>query len=236
MNNIKTRFSSVKTSISQTESEFNLPLGSVQLLAVSKTWPASHLRELAALGQQDFGENYLQEALEKIDALRDLQLCWHFIGPIQSNKTRPIAEQFEWVHSVDRLKIAQRLSAQRPENLPDLNICIQINIDQETSKSGINASELMVLAEHISTLPKLALRGLMIIPAKVSSLAQHHDTFIRAKQLFDQLSAAFPQVDTLSMGMSADMAIAIQHGSNMVRIGSALFGQRSTPKEQAKVH
>lgn len=233
---LRTRYSQVISQIKQAQLEFNRPTASIQLLAVSKTWPASRLRELAELGQTDFGENYLQEALEKIEQLKALKLIWHFIGPIQSNKTRAIAENFDWVHSVDRVKIAQRLSAQRSENKPDLNICIQINIDNEGTKSGISENELMQLAHEVEALPKLKLRGIMIIPAKTSRIADQRASFQHAKQLFEQLAKTFPDIDTLSMGMSADMATAIAEGSTLVRIGSALFGQRATPNKTGQVN
>ena len=206
--------------------------GSVKLLAVSKTWPASRLRELAEAGQTRFGENYLQEALEKIAALDDLTLEWHFIGPVQSNKTREIAVHFDWVQSVDRLKIAQRLSAQRPQHKTPLNICLQVNIDNEPSKSGVQPEKLLELAAAVSQLDNLCLRGLMVIPAIAETEEKQLDTFGRAQQLFSELKIAHPEADTLSMGMSADMQAAITQGSTMVRIGTALFGERHTPDKQ----
>lgn len=208
------------------------PANSVQLLAVSKTWPAARLRELAAAGQRRFGENYLQEALEKIQALEDLPLEWHFIGPVQSNKTRDIAAHFDWVHSIDRMKIAQRLAAQRPVGLPPLNICLQVNIDQEATKAGVLPDMLLELAQAISQLQNLCLRGMMIIPAIADTNAQQLETFDRAQQLFALLKTHHPQVDTLSMGMSADLTAAIAKGSTMVRVGTALFGERHTPTKQ----
>lgn len=214
------------------EQQANRPQDSVQLLAVSKTWPASRLRELAEVGQTRFGENYLQEALEKIVALADLALEWHFIGPVQSNKTREIAAHFDWVESVDRLKIAQRLSDQRPADLSPLNICLQVNIDNESSKSGVQPDKLMELAATVSQLDNIRLRGLMVIPAIAETVEQQLDAFGRAQQLFSQLKTAHRDVDTLSMGMSADMQAAITQGSTMVRIGTALFGERHTPDKQ----
>ena len=201
---------------------------SVQLLAVSKTWPAAKLRELAQAGQQHFGENYLQEALAKIEALADLPLIWHFIGPIQSNKTRDIAAHFDWVHSVDRLKIAKRLSEQRPADLPPLNICLQVNIDDEDSKSGASPEELMQLADDVKQLPNLNLRGLMVIPKATDDTDAQHDAFQRSFALYQSLQQQLPDIDTLSMGMSGDLTAAIANGSTMVRIGSALFGRRHT--------
>jgi len=236
MSTLKTQFNHVKNRISCSVQEFNREKGSVQLLAVSKTWSASHLRELAGLGQTAFGENYLQEALAKIEALVDLNLTWHFIGPIQSNKTRDIAKHFAWVHSIERSKIAQRLSDQRPENMADLNVCIQLNIDNEATKSGIKQAELMSLAQEISNLHNLTLRGLMIIPSVESDPEQQKATFKHAFNLYQQLAKQYPTVDTLSMGMSNDMEIAIENGTTLVRIGSALFGKRSTTKNIADVN
>lgn len=206
--------------------------GSVKLLAVSKTWAASRLRELAEAGQTRFGENYLQEALQKISELTDLSLEWHFIGPVQSNKTRDIAAQFDWVQSVDRFKIAQRLSAQRPVEKPALNICLQVNLDNEPGKAGIAPDELLDLAAEISELDRIHLRGMMVIPAIVDTETQQLETFSRAQQLFLTLKQVYPDIDTLSMGMSADMQAAIVKGSTMVRVGTALFGERHTPGKQ----
>jgi len=196
---------------------------SVRLLAVSKTKPAQDLREAYAAGLRDFGENYLQEALGKQVELADLPLIWHFIGPIQSNKTRAIAEHFDWVHSVDRLKIAQRLSEQRPANLPPLNICIQVNVSGEASKSGCNPADLPALANAISDLPRLKLRGLMAIPEPTEDRAAQDAAFAAVQSL--QASLNLP-LDTLSMGMSHDLESAIAQGANWVRIGTALFGAR----------
>ncbi|EJO91850.1 alanine racemase domain-containing protein [Ectopseudomonas mendocina DLHK] len=195
----------------------------IGLLAVSKTKPADAIREAHAAGLRDFGENYLQEALEKQAALSDLPLIWHFIGPIQSNKTRPIAEHFDWVHSVDRLKIAQRLSDQRPAHLAPLNICLQVNVSGEDSKSGCSPEELPELAQAIAALPNLKLRGLMAIPEPTDDIAAQHAAFARLRQLRDDLGL---QLDTLSMGMSHDLEAAIAEGATWVRIGTALFGAR----------
>ena len=196
---------------------------SVQLLAVSKTKPAEALREAYAAGLRDFGENYLQEALGKQLELADLPLIWHFIGPIQSNKTRSIAEHFAWVHSVDRLKIAQRLSEQRPADLPPLNICIQVNVSGEASKSGCTPQDLPALAQAISALPRLKLRGLMAIPEPTEDRAEQDAAFAAVQRL--QASLDLP-LDTLSMGMSHDLESAIAQGATWVRIGTALFGAR----------
>ena len=195
----------------------------VGLLAVSKTQPAAAIRDAFAAGLRDFGENYLQEALEKQAALTDLPLIWHFIGPIQSNKTRPIAEHFDWVHSVDRLKIAQRLSDQRPAHLPALNICLQVNVSGEDSKSGCSPEELTALARAVVALPNLRLRGLMAIPEPTDDVAAQHAAFARLRQLRDELAL---NLDTLSMGMSHDLEAAIAEGATWVRIGTALFGAR----------
>lgn len=196
---------------------------SVQLLAVSKTKPVQALREAYAAGLRDFGENYLQEALGKQAELTDLPLIWHFIGPIQSNKTRAIAEHFAWVHSVDRLKIAQRLSEQRPSGLPPLNICIQVNVSGEASKSGCTPADLPALAHAISALPRLKLRGLMAIPEPTEDRAAQDSAFAAVQRL--QASLDLP-LDTLSMGMSHDLESAIAQGATWVRIGTALFGAR----------
>ena len=200
--------------------------GSVQLLAVSKTWSADAVRMAHAAGQTDFGENYIQEAVDKIIHLRDLPLVWHCIGPIQSNKTRLVAEHFDWVHSIDRLKIAQRLSEQRPEDLPPLQVCIQVNVDGGDTKSGVSPTELPALAQAVATLPRLQLRGLMTIPEPAETDAQMRAVHRQAKDLFEQLRAQGLPLDTLSMGMSADMAAAIAEGSTLVRVGTAIFGKR----------
>ena len=196
---------------------------SIHLLAVSKTKPAQAVREAYAAGMCDFGENYLQEALGKQAELTDLPLSWHFIGPIQSNKTRAIAENFAWVHSVDRLKIAQRLSEQRPADLAPLNICIQVNVSGEASKSGCTPADLPALANAISALPRLKLRGLMAIPEPTEDRAAQDAAFAAVRDL--QASLNLP-LDTLSMGMSHDLESAIAQGATWVRIGTALFGAR----------
>jgi len=199
---------------------------SVQLLAVSKTRTADELRGAFSAGLRAFGENYLQEALEKITALTDLAIEWHFIGPIQSNKTGPIAEHFDWVHSVDRAKIARRLSEQRPAGLPPLNICLQVNISEEPSKSGCLPQELPALAREVAALPNLRLRGLMAIPAASDDPAEQRRPLAAMRALLAQLRAEHPALDTLSMGMSGDMEAAIREGATIVRIGTALFGPR----------
>jgi PLP dependent protein len=199
----------------------------VRLLAVGKSKPAEQLRRLAEAGQKDFGENYVQEALDKMSALADLEdLIWHFIGPLQSNKTRAVAEAFHWVHSVDRLKIAKRLSAQRPEQLPPLNICIQVNISEEAQKAGIAPSETAALADACAKLPRIRLRGLMCLPAPAPDAESQRLAFRQLRRLQEALIRQGHTLDTLSMGMSADLEAAILEGSTLVRIGSALFGPR----------
>jgi PLP dependent protein len=201
-------------------------IAEVSLLAVSKTFPAEAVREAYHAGQTAFGENYVQEAMEKIEALRDLPLEWHFIGPLQSNKTRTIAENFAWVHSVDRLKIAERLSAQRPAQLPPLNVCLQVNVSGEETKSGIAPTEAGHLAQAVAQLPRLKLRGLMAIPAPLDDEAAQRIPFAKMKMLFEQLNAQGLVLDTLSMGMSHDYAAAILEGATIVRVGTAIFGNR----------
>ncbi|MGI4721235.1 MAG: YggS family pyridoxal phosphate-dependent enzyme [Janthinobacterium lividum] len=206
----------------------------VNLLAVSKTFPAEAVVEAMAAGQRAFGENYLQEAVDKMAEVARLQPAmlpngaveWHFIGPIQSNKTRPIATHFQWVHTVERLKIAQRLSEQRPDELGPLDICLQVNISGEASKSGASEAELPELARQVAALPKLRLRGLMAIPEATKDEAQQRAAFARLRALFESLRAGGLALDTLSMGMSGDLAAAVAEGATIVRIGSAIFGAR----------
>lgn len=197
----------------------------ITLIAVSKKKPGTDIRAAFASGQTDFGENYLQEALEKQQELADLPLTWHFIGPIQSNKTRAIAENFHWVHSVDRLKIARRLAEQRPDQLPPLNICLQVNIDNEASKSGLHADEVADVIHTISSLDNINLRGLMAIPQPRDDMTP---AFRKVAELFHAMKRQFslPQWDTLSMGMSADLEQAIAEGANMIRVGTDIFGAR----------
>jgi pyridoxal phosphate enzyme (YggS family) len=206
----------------------------ISLLAVSKTFGPNDVLEAVQAGQKAFGENYLQEALDKMTALRtaqpELRLEWHFIGPIQSNKTRPIAEHFDWVHSIEREKIAQRLSEQRPAHLPPLNVCLQINISGEVSKSGTVPEQAEELAHAIARMPRLKLRGLMAIPEPGDTFEQQRVPFRQLHQLFDRLREQGLALDTLSMGMSADMAAAIAEGATMVRVGTAIFGKRDYAK------
>lgn len=229
MSTIADNIAQVRSRIRAAEQAAHRAADSVQLLAVSKTKPAQALREAYAAGLRDFGENYLQEALGKQIELTDLPLIWHFIGPIQSNKTRAIAEHFDWVHSVDRLKIAQRLSEQRPAGLPPLNICIQVNVSGEASKSGCTPEDLPALADAISALPHLTLRGLMAIPEPTEERAAQDAAFAAVQRL--QASLALP-LDTLSMGMSHDLESAIAQGATWVRIGTALFGARDYSANQ----
>ena len=199
----------------------------IRVLAVSKTRPAGAIRLACKSGLTEFGENYLQEALAKIDQLEDLPLTWHFIGPIQANKTRAIAEHFDWVHSVDRGKIARRLNDQRPAQLAPLQTCIQVNISEEASKSGVGLAELPALARDLLEFPRLKLRGLMAIPAPTVDTREQGKAFARLHRAMEELRSLAPDLDTLSMGMSADMECAIAEGSTMVRIGTDIFGPRS---------
>jgi len=207
------------------------PANAVQLLAVSKTFSADDVRQVAACGQRDFGENYIQEGVDKITALQGNAhaLVWHCIGPIQSNKTKPVAEHFDWAHTVDRLKIAQRLNDQRPSHLSPLNVCLQVNIDGGETKSGIAPADVLALAREVATLPHLRLRGLMTIPDPVGGFDAQVAVHAKARALFDEVKAALslPQFDTLSMGMTGDLEAAIHAGSTMVRVGTAIFGGRN---------
>ena len=231
MSTIEQNLQAVRGSIAQAADEAQRPPQDVHLLAVSKTFGADAVLQAAQAGQTAFGENYLQEALDKIAAVQAAlpqgSLCWHFIGPIQSNKTRPIAEHFDWVHTVEREKIAVRLSEQRPDGLSDLNICLQVNISGEASKSGVTPAELPALARAVSRLPKLRLRGLMAIPEPETDLARQRAAFARLRVLYQQLRDEGLALDTLSMGMSADLSAAVLEGATIVRVGSAIFGSRN---------
>ncbi len=224
----------VRQAIAQAAIAAGRAANDVQLLAVSKTFGPEAVLEAAQAGQVAFGENYLQEALDKMQAVRvqrpELNLAWHFIGPIQSNKTRPIAEQFDWVHSVDREKIAQRLSDQRPEALPPLQVCLQVNVSGEDSKSGVAPDALLPLARAVVAMPRLRLRGLMAIPEPAESFDEQRRPFRQLRELQAQLAAHGIVTDTLSMGMSADMGAAIAEGSTIVRVGTAIFGKRDYAK------
>lgn len=227
---IKNNIEQISQQIREAELHYSRTQNSVQLLAVSKTKPIEALQQAIDAGQKCFGENYVQEGVDKIQHFKQYysenELEWHFIGPIQSNKTRLIAENFDWVHSIDREKIAQRLNDQRATQAP-LQVLIQVNTSGEASKSGTNHDQVFALAELINTLPNLTLRGLMSIPENVSDHASQLAAFEQLAQLNTQLQQRYPQVDTLSMGMSGDMQAAIEAGSTMVRIGTAIFGQRN---------
>jgi hypothetical protein len=229
MSTIEKNIAKVAARIREAAQAVDRDPATVGLLAVSKTQPAAAIREAAAAGIRDFGENYLQEALDKQAELSDLPLAWHFIGPIQSNKTKSIAEHFDWVHSVDPLKIAQRLSDQRPAALPPLNICLQVNVSGEASKSGCAPEELPKLAQAVAAMPHLRLRGLMCIPAPSEDPAEQRAAFARLRALRDELPLT---LDTLSMGMSQDLEAAIAEGATWVRIGTALFGARDYGRPQ----
>jgi len=203
------------------------PNKGIQIVAVSKTRPSEAIRMACKSGLTNFGENYLQEAVGKIGELDDLDLTWHFIGPIQSNKTRLIAENFHWVHSIDRSKVARRLSEQRPEHLPPMQACIQVNISDEASKSGVSLDALPALAQEIVTLPRLELRGLMAVPQATADINQQRESFSRLRRALERLQGLSPHLDTLSMGMSADLESAIAEGSTLIRIGTDIFGPRN---------
>ena len=218
----------VRAEIDQLAERHGRDPATVKLLAVSKTKPASAVEAALAAGQLHFGENHLQDAMTKIEVFPEPAVQWHFIGGLQSNKTRPVAEHFAWCHSVDRLKIAQRQSAQRPEGLPPLNLCLQINIDGEETKSGIQPDEALSLATAIAGLPRVTLRGLMAIPKPRDTVDAQREPFRRLRELRDSINSAGLELDTLSMGMTDDMEAAIAEGSTMVRIGTAIFGRRET--------
>ena len=227
MANLKERYQDILQKIKLAEKKYNRETGSVKLIAVSKTKPAEMIEEMAALGQNAFGENYLQEAIDKQNVLAELNLQWHFIGHIQSNKTKEIASHFDWAHGIERIKIARRLSDQRPADKAALNICIQVNLEAEASKSGIAPVEVIDLARQIIELPNVKLRGLMAIPSPNNPFAQQRALFAQLRNLLAQLNEAGMGVDTLSMGMTDDMEAAIAEGATHIRIGTALFGARN---------
>jgi pyridoxal phosphate enzyme (YggS family) len=227
MTDIKQNIAEVRQRICLEAEKNSRKPADITLLAVSKTRPAEQIREAWQTGQHCFGENYLQEALEKIEQLQDLAIEWHFIGPIQSNKTRAISESFHWAQTVDRLKIAQRLNEQRPLNLSPLNICIQVNISAEEKKSGVKPDELVALVQDITTLKHLTLRGLMAIPEATEDKQLQRQRFAQLRALYLQVRAVAPTIDTLSMGMSGDLEQAIGEGSTMVRSGPDVFGART---------
>lgn len=226
MTRLAERLDSIRDRIGKAEQQYQRPAGSVKLLAVSKTRPVTDVQQALQAGQRCFGESYVQDALEKVTALAGETIEWHFIGPIQSNKTRPIAEHFDWVQSVDRLKIAQRLSEQRPPTLPPLNICLQVNISRDPAKSGVTPEQLLPLARDIALLPQLQLRGLMTIPTYSDNFEQQRQPFRDLRVCMETLQAEGFALDTLSMGMTDDMEAAIAEGATMVRIGTAIFGPR----------
>ena len=226
MTTIAENLQRVRNRIAQAAAACGRDAGGVTLLAVSKTFLADDVRAAYAAGQVAFGENYIQEGVEKIAALADLPLEWHCIGPIQSNKTRLVAEHFDWVHSVDRLKIAQRLSEQRPADKAPLQVCIQVNIDGGATKAGVAPADALELAQAIRTMPRLRLRGLMTIPEPSEDFAAACAVHAQARDLFDALNVQGMALDTLSMGMTSDLEAAVQSGSTMVRVGTAIFGKR----------
>lgn len=230
MTTIQTQLQAVRDRIHAACLAAGRPQNSVHLLAVSKTFGPDAVQAAFAAGQTAFGENYIQEAVQKITELHHLPLQWHCIGPIQSNKTRLVAEHFDWVHTVDRLKIAQRLSEQRPSSLPPLQVCLQVNIDGGSTKSGVAPVDALALARAVAPLPGLHLRGLMCIPEPAADFVAACAVFKSARVLFDALNAEGLGLDTLSMGMSADLEAAITSGSTMVRVGSAIFGGRHYPQ------
>ena len=226
MATIASNLQAVRARIERAAQAVGRQSGDIALVAVSKTFPAEHIAQAYAAGQRAFGENYAREAVEKITKLGKLPVEWHFIGPIQSNKTSAIATHFQWVHSVAREKIAQRLDAARPEGLPPLNVCIQVNVSGEAAKSGIEPGEELKLAEAITRLPRLKLRGLMAIPEPTSDAALQRRRFARLRELKEQLAARGLALDVLSMGMSDDLETAIAEGATIVRVGTAIFGRR----------
>jgi pyridoxal phosphate enzyme (YggS family) len=228
MSDIASRLTSVRQRISELEQRYARAPGSVQLLAVSKTKPAAQVAQAHRAGQRAFGENHLQDALDKLDdaQLAGLDLEWHFIGPLQSNKTRTVAERFDWLHSLDRLKTARRLDEQRPAHLAPLQVCLQVNLSGEASKSGVPASEVAALATALAQYPRLRLRGLMTLPAPCTDPERQREPFRALRELLARLRAGGHDVDTLSMGMSDDMEAAIAEGATWVRIGTAIFGSR----------
>ena len=232
MINIQTQINNVTQKIAQAANNAQRDANDIQLLAVSKTKPVSLIKQAYLAGLRHFGENYVQESVDKIKQIQlddDVKepITWYFIGPLQSNKTRPVAENFDWVQSVDRFKIAQRLNEQRPDSLSNLNICLQVNISGESTKSGTTLLEVIELASQVSHLPRLTLRGIMAIPEKTENIELLENQFDELNNIYQQLQNLYPQIDTLSMGMSGDLQSAIKCGSTMVRIGTDIFGARS---------
>ncbi|MEF8727392.1 MAG: YggS family pyridoxal phosphate-dependent enzyme [Accumulibacter sp.] len=226
MTTLPAKLQAVRARIAHAARLYGREPAAIRLLAVSKTWPAAALRELAAAGQKAFGESYVQEAVGKIDELRDLEIEWHFIGALQANKSRLVAESFDWVHSVDSLRIAQRLAAQRPATMRELSVCLQVNISGEASKAGAPPSAVPALAQAVAALPRLRLRGLMAIPEASSDFAAQRSSFRRLRELLQRLQADGLVLDSLSMGMSHDLEAAIAEGATLLRVGTAIFGER----------
>lgn len=225
---ITNNLAATRSQIAEFEQRYARITGSVELLAVSKRKPVTAIAEAFEAGQRAFGENYVDEGVDKITALPEKSIEWHFIGAIQSRKCKLIAEHFHWVHSIDRLKVAQKLSSSRPESMPDLQVCIQINLDQEASKAGIQLEEAQDLAIACAKLPRMQLRGLMAIPAPRQTLSEQREVFAQLANCLTSLKTSIPQLDVLSMGMSADIEAAIAEGSTMVRVGTAIFGARES--------
>ena len=229
---LEKNYANVKARIKAACEKYQRAYDSTTLLAVSKTKPIEDIKYLAELGQDAFGENYVQEALQKISQKPNLE--WHFIGPIQSNKTKHLAAEFQWIHSIDRLKLEQRLNDQRPSELPPLNVLLEVNISEEESKAGFKASEVLIVAEQIAEMPNLRLRGLMAIPQPAQSFAEQRKPFVAMRELLQTLQQKHPEwpLDTLSMGMSGDLEAAIAEGATIVRIGTDIFGARDYPQKQ----
>ncbi|WP_313952055.1 YggS family pyridoxal phosphate-dependent enzyme [Accumulibacter sp.] len=225
---LSAKLQAVLARIADAARQYGRDPGDVRLVAVSKTWPATRVREAAVAGQKAFGESFVQEAVQKVAQLSSLGLEWHFIGALQGNKTRVLAETFHWVHSVDRLRIAERLSEQRPASLPPLSVCLQVNVSGEATKGGVSPAEAPALAQAVAGLPRLRLRGLMTIPARSDDFLEQRRPFRRLRELSQQLQADGLALDTLSMGMSHDLEAAIAEGATLVRVGTAIFGERST--------
>ncbi len=223
---LSAKLQAVLARIASAARQYGRDPGDVRLLAVSKTWPAACVREVALAGQTAFGESFVREGLDKVEALALLGLDWHFIGAVQSNKTRLLAENFNWVHSVDRLRIAERLSEQRPASLPPLSVCLQVNVSGEASKGGVSPAAALALAQAVAVLPNLRLRGLMTVPERSDVFLEQRRPFRMLRQLSEQLQADGLALDTLSMGMSHDLEAAIAEGASVVRVGTAIFGER----------
>lgn len=226
MSSIAQSLEKIRNRVTVLERRYGRPPGSTRVLAVSKTKSAEAVRTAVEAGQREFGENHVQDALTKLDAIAELDLVWHFIGPIQSNKTRVVAARFDWVHSIDRAKIARRLNDQRPDSMPALNVCIQVNVSAEDSKSGVEPGALEALAEVVSELPRLKLRGLMALPRPCEDLELQRRPFAALREMLETLNTSGHTLDTLSMGMTDDMEAAIAEGATIVRIGTAIFGPR----------